>query len=329
MDLSRLRSGKLELNREVISVLTCVNNAVDTVRGEASERNIALSIYASDESPVVDADPVRLQQIVWNLLNNSIKFTPPGGIIAVSISAGNGNVTLTVKDDGQGIDARFLPHVFEIFRQADSVTRRARSGMGIGLAVVKQLVELHGGTVAVASDGAGHGSEFTITLPRSKQAASASTGSVDLNGLDNLRVLVLDDSEDTAEMLEALLATSGALVVATTAGNEALRIAAQTDFDVILSDISMPGMNGFEFLRKIKLSSRNSNVPVFALTGFGRPEDIERAHAAGFYAHLTKPLDFDLLFQSLRKAPRQRRRRSLISSPGLEAQRQPWETNQE
>lgn len=170
--------------------------------------------------------------------------------------------------------------------------------MGVGLAVVKQLVELHGGKVSVDSAGAGTGSQFTVTLPLSIQVASASTQNVDLNG--NLRVLVLDDSSDTVEMLKALLTDSGAAVAAATAGTEALRIAAESDFDVIVSDISMPGMDGFEFLRNVKSSTRNANIPVVALTGFGRTEDVERARAAGFHSHLTKPLDVDLLIETLR-----------------------------
>lgn len=304
LDLSRLRSGKLNLNRELVSVLACVNNAVDTVRYEAAEKEITIAVNTSDESVVVDADPIRLQQIVWNLLNNSIKFTPSGGTITVSISTNNGNVALTVKDDGQGIDPAFLPHVFEIFRQADTGMSRAQGGMGVGLAVLKQLVELHNGSVSVASDGPGHGSQFTVTLPLSKRAPVKSSSSFDLIKLQKLRVLVVDDSEDTADMLKALLTESGALVMATTSGSDALRICAESEFDVVLSDISMPGMDGFEFLRNFKLSARNADVPVLALTGLGRADDIKRAQTEGFYDHLTKPLDIDLLLETLKNIPR-------------------------
>ena len=304
LDLSRLRSGKLNLNRELVFVLASVNNAVDTVRDEAAEKKITIAVNTSDESVVVDADPIRLQQIVWNLLNNSIKFTPAGGTITVSISSNNGNVALTVQDDGQGIDPAFLPHVFEIFRQADTGTARAQSGMGVGLAVLKQLVELHNGSVSVSSDGPGHGSQFTVVLPLSKRAPVKSSSSFDLIKLNKLRVLVIDDSEDTADMLKALLTESGALVMAATSGSDALRIGAEFEFDVVLSDISMPGMDGFEFLRNFKLSARNADVPVLALTGLGRSEDIKRAQTEGFYAHLTKPLDIDLLLETLRNIPR-------------------------
>ena len=304
LDLSRLRSGKLNLNRELVYVLACVNNAVDTVRDEAAEKKITIAVNAADESVAVDADPIRLQQIVWNMLNNSIKFTPSGGTITVSISINNGNVALTVKDDGQGIAPAFLPHVFEIFRQADTGTARAQSGMGVGLAVLKQLVELHNGSVSVTSDGQGHGSQFTVSLPVSKRAPVKSSSSFDLIRLHKLRVLVVDDSEDTADMLKALLTESGALVMATTSGIDALRIGDESEFDVVLSDISMPGMDGFEFLRNFKLSARNADVPVLALTGLGRSEDIKRARTEGFYAHLTKPLDIDLLLETLKNIPR-------------------------
>lgn len=304
LDLSRLRSGKLNLNRELVSVMACVNNAVDTVRYEAAEKKITIAVNAADEGVTVDADPIRLQQIVWNLLNNSIKFTQSGGTITVSIGINNANVALTVKDDGQGIDPAFLPHVFEIFRQADTGTTRAQGGMGVGLAVLKQLVELHHGSVSVTSDGPGHGSQFTVNLPLSKRAPVKSSSSFDIIRLHKLRVLVVDDSEDTADMLKALLTESGALVMATTSGFDALRIGAESEFDVVLSDISMPGMDGFEFLRKFKLSARNANIPVLALTGLGRSDDIERARTEGFYAHLTKPLDIDLLLETLKNIPR-------------------------
>ena len=302
LDLSRLRSGKFNLTREVVDVLSCVNNAVDTVSYEAAKKEITIAVNAADESVAIDADPVRLQQIVWNLLNNSIKFTSAGGTIGVSIDSNDGEVALTVKDDGQGIDPAFLPHVFEMFRQADPGTTRAQRGMGLGLAIVKQLVELHSGSVSVSSAGPGRGSQFTVTLPLSKQVASQSSASLELAGLEELRILVLDDSDDSADMLKALLTESGAAVVATTAAVDALRIADESEFDVVLSDISMPGMDGFEFVRNFKSSRRNAEVPVLALTGLARVEDSPQA--SGFYAHLTKPLDLELLLKTLRNIPR-------------------------
>src|SRR5215211_7370266 len=167
LDLSRLRSGKLELNRETVSPVVSIENAIETVRIDADSKDIDIRVVAPDEPLFVQADPVRLEQIIWNLLNNAVKFTPREGRIEVRLEEDVDDIVLTVADNGQGIDSSFLPHIFEIFRQADSGTSRAQSGMGIGLAVVQQLVELHGGSVAAFSAGVGQGATFTIRLPRS------------------------------------------------------------------------------------------------------------------------------------------------------------------
>jgi PAS domain S-box-containing protein len=306
LDLSRLRSGKLELNRETVSPVTSIEHAIETVRIDAEGKEIAIEVSAPDDLVFVKADPVRLEQIIWNLLNNSIKFTPKGGRIAVRLEEDGDHVVLTVADNGQGIDSSFLPHIFEIFRQADSGTSRAQSGMGIGLAVVQQLVELHGGTVSADSAGAGEGATFTIRLPRSvnSKAPAMPVGDLGIGTLQGMSVLVLDDSEDTTEMLQHLLEISGAEVNVATGGIEALRLASEKEFDVVLSDISMPGMDGFEFLSKLRELPGKSDMPAVALTGFGRPEDVQRAYDEGFYAHLTKPFDIQMLATLLQKLPR-------------------------
>ena len=308
LDLSRLRSGKLELNREMVSPAVSIHNAIETVRLEAGEKNIKIDVQGPDEPLFVKADPVRLEQVIWNLLNNAVKFTPKDGRIAVSLSAESSGIVLMVEDNGQGIDASFLPHIFEIFRQADSGANRSQSGMGIGLAVVQQLVELHGGSVTAHSDGVGQGASFTIRLPRSVESESEAKPLLDLclESLEGMSVLVVDDSEDTAEMVSHLLEMSGANVTAVTSGYEALRVASEKQFDVVLSDISMPGMDGFEFLSKLHALPGYHDLPAIALTGFGRPEDIQRAHSEGFYAHLTKPFDIQALASLLLKMPRQR-----------------------
>jgi signal transduction histidine kinase/ActR/RegA family two-component response regulator len=301
LDLSRLRSGKLALNRENVSMLASVNNAIDTVRSEAAAKQIAIEIEAPDETLFVEGDPVRLEQIIWNLLNNSVKFTPAGGTISVRIGAENDQVVLTVEDTGQGIEASFLPHIFELFRQADASTSRAHSGMGIGLAVVKQLVDLHHGSIAVNSAGVGKGTTFTIKLPLSLEIRPQLAPVMDLTtSLGKFAVLVVDDSEDTTEMLAQLLQMSGANVSSATSGDEALRIMAENEFDVVLSDISMPGMDGFEFLRNLRQLPGRADVPVLALTGFGRPEDIERVKREGFFSHVTKPFDIHALIEVLK-----------------------------
>jgi PAS domain S-box-containing protein len=306
LDLSRLRSGKLELNRETVSPVTSIENAIETVRMDAASKQIAIEVTAPDDLLFVKADPVRLEQIIWNLLNNSIKFTPPGGRIAVRLEEEGNNIILTVEDNGQGFDVSFLPHIFEIFRQADSGTSRAQAGMGIGLAVVQQLVELHGGSVTAQSAGVGLGAMFRIELPRSVQSKSTTTSPLDLGlgTLNDMTILVVDDSEDTTEMVKHLLEISGATVCAATSGSEALRLVGERDFDVVLSDISMPGMDGFEFLKRLRELPGKEDMPAIALTGFGRPEDVQRASREGFYAHLTKPFDIQALAALLQKIPR-------------------------
>ncbi len=306
LDLSRLRSGKLELSRETVSPVASINNAIETVRIDAGSKDIEIAVVAPDDLVFVQADPVRLEQIIWNLLNNSVKFTPRGGRIEVKLEEDADQIVLSVSDTGQGIDSSFLPHIFEIFRQADSGTNRSQSGMGIGLAVVQQLVELHGGSVAAYSRGAGQGAMFTIRLPRSVHRKSPSSAGNDLGigTLQGMTVLVVDDSEDTTEMLRHLLEIGGATVDVATSGVDALRLAREKEFDVVLSDISMPEMDGFEFLRKLHELPGKENLPAVALTGFGRPEDVQRATDEGFYAHLTKPFDIQALARLLEKLPR-------------------------
>jgi two-component system CheB/CheR fusion protein len=308
LDLSRLRSGKLELNRETVSPVTSIENAIETVRMDAAAKEIAIEVIAPDDLLFVRADPVRLEQIIWNLLNNSVKFTPKGGRITVRLEENANQIVLTVTDDGQGIDPSFLPHIFEIFRQADSGTSRAQAGMGIGLAVVQQLVELHGGSVSAYSAGPNKGATFTIRLPRSVETKPTPTPFVEVgfNTLQGLNVLVVDDSEDTTEMVQYLLEIGGARVNVATSGVEALQLAQEKQFDVVLSDISMPGMDGFEFLGKLRQLPGKEDVPAVALTGFGRPEDVRRALNEGFFAHLTKPFDFQTLATLLQKLPRRR-----------------------
>jgi PAS domain S-box-containing protein len=306
LDLSRLRSGKLELNRETVSPVASIENAIETVRIDADAKDIEITVSAPQEMLFVQADPVRLEQIIWNLLNNSVKFTPRGGRIDVCLEEQDDEIMLTVSDNGQGIDISFLPHIFEIFRQADSRTNRAQSGMGIGLAVVQQLVELHGGSVNAFSAGMGKGATFMIRLPRSVESKRPLAPVLELsNGsLKGLEVLVVDDSEDTTEMVQHLLEIGGATVCAVTSGSEALRVARERNFDVVLSDISMPEMDGFQFLSELRKLPGKEDLPAVALTGFGRPEDIQRASDEGFCAHLTKPFDLPTLARLLQKMPR-------------------------
>jgi PAS domain S-box-containing protein len=307
LDLSRLQRGKISLNQETVSLAAIIDNAVDTVRADASAKGISIRLNVSDQLLLVDGDRLRLQQIAWNLLNNAVKFTPGGGSIEISLSTENSTAVVAVADTGQGIDPIFLPHVFEMFRQADGSNSRKHGGLGIGLALVRQLVQLHGGTISAESEGANRGSRFIVRLPLLRETATlgsstlVSSAGIKLNLLSQARFLILDDSEDTIAMLEELLKVSGAIVMTATNGADALRIASENEFDVILSDISMPEMDGFEFLQRLRQIEGRQHVPVVAITGFGRNADMERARVAGFYSHLTKPLNLQALAEVLQQ----------------------------
>ena len=301
LELSRLRSGKLTLNCETVSLLTAVNNAFETVRGDALAKEVAIEISAPPEPLFIDGDLMRLEQIVWNLLANAVKFTPSGGKVSVHLDRQNDKVMLIVDDTGQGIDAAFLPNVFEMFRQGDARANREHAGMGIGLALVQQLVQLHGGSVAAHSEGLGRGTRFTVifTEKTEKTEGTAPPPSPSFEALGRLNVLAVDDDEDTTALLRYLLEMNGANVTTANSGVEALKVAGDADFDVVLSDISMPSMDGFEFVRRLRSLTGKENVRVVALTGFGRREDVEQAENEGFVAHVTKPFDVETLLALL------------------------------
>jgi len=305
LDLSRLHSGKLSLNQEIVSLTTIIDNAVETVSSDAATKKIELKVDSEEEVVFVNADPLRLEQMIWNLLNNAVKFTPAGGAVSIRVRAPEGRVVLTVEDNGPGIEPEFLPHVFEMFRQADASSSRPHGGMGIGLALVRQLIELHGGTVSVTSK-PDQGAKFTLELPAARDTEkrlSEAGGAIVPGALFEMRILVVDDSSDTVEMLVKLFEMEGAEVMAASSALEALEIARARDFDVILSDISMPRMDGFEFVRRLREIEKQQKVPVIALTGFGRAEDRDRARAEGFFSHVTKPIDVNSLVETLSKLP--------------------------
>ena len=302
LELSRLRSGKLTLNLETVSLATAIHNAIETVRADAQAKNISIDLAVPISPVFLEGDLVRLEQIIWNLLSNSVKFTDSGGKIEVALERENGDAVLTVEDTGQGIHPSFLPRVFDMFRQGDTRASREHSGLGIGLALVQQLVRLHKGSVEAFSEGPGKGTTFTVRLPEKHDVETvAPNESVldPLQGLNGLKVLAVDDDEDNTSLLRQLLELSGARVLTANSGSTALALAANSDLDIVLSDISMPGMDGFELARRLRKLDGKENVPVIALTGFGRRDDIEQAHNEGFVAHLTKPIDFDKLIKML------------------------------
>jgi two-component system CheB/CheR fusion protein len=306
LDLSRLHIGKLSLNLEIASLTTIIDNAVETVSSDAALKKIAIKVDTPEDVIFVEADPLRLEQVVWNLLNNAVKFTPAGGTVNICLRGEQGCATLTVADNGPGIEPAFLPHVFEMFRQADASSSRPHGGMGIGLALARQLIGLHGGTVTVASL-PGQGATFTVELPATREtekslgfslpSESATSGAPGV--LFQMRILVVDDSRDTVDMLRKLFEMDGAVVATASSATEALEVARRQEFDVVLSDISMPKMDGFEFVRRLREMETQKNVPVIALTGFGRAEDVDRAEAGGFFSHVTKPIDVNSLVEML------------------------------
>jgi PAS domain S-box-containing protein len=302
LDLSRLQMGKLSLNRQPVSLSTVISDAIETVKADAAAKEVSINVDLQTEIMMVDGDPVRLGQIVWNLLNNAVKFTPAGGSVTVVLSEDAANAKLLVEDNGQGISPEFLPHVFEIFRQGDGSSVRRQGGMGIGLSLVKQLVELHGGRVTAESEGVGKGSQFTVWIPLHKLAISPTqekTGST--GALSKKFILVVDDSYETTEMLGKLLELEGAYVQTARSGAEALQIAQGKRFDLVVSDISMPEMDGYQLLNNLRQLPEMANVPAVALTGYGRNVDVKRTRDEGFAEHLTKPLDLDQLLQIVRK----------------------------
>jgi PAS domain S-box-containing protein len=302
LDLSRLQMRKLSLNCRPVSLSTVMSDAIETVKEEALAKGLSLNVDLQTEILVVDGDPIRLGQIAWNLLNNAVKFTPTDGQIDVVLSEDSGEARLVVQDSGQGISPEFLPHVFEIFRQGDASSVRRQGGMGIGLALVKQLVELHSGRIVAESAGVGGGAQFTVWIPLHKLAFSPSSEKMGGTGaLRNKFILVVDDSCETTEMLGKLLELEGAFVETARSGIEALQIAKAKRFNLVISDISMPEMDGYQLLNELRQLPEMADVPAVALTGYGRNADVKRTRDEGFAEHLTKPLDLDRLLQIVRQ----------------------------
>ena len=297
LDVSRIVSGKLRLEVTMLDVSPLVESAVETLRPAAEAKTIQLTqVLSAGESPV-KGDPARLQQTVWNLLSNAIKFTPKGGAVEISVSRVEGFVDISVKDTGIGIPAKFLPYVFDRFRQADNSTTRQHAGLGLGLAIVKHLVEAHGGTVEVQSDGEGKGATFTVRLPVAV-ASSFHSGAAQPDStptrLSGVKVLVVDDDPNSNEIVRRILAGCDAQVSVAYSADEALEALKKLEPDVLVSDISMPGKDGFTFIREIRENERKSRaarLPAVALTAFVRPEDRIRALQAGFNIHVAKPID--------------------------------------
>ncbi|ARP91773.1 chemotaxis protein [Bordetella genomosp. 9] len=303
LDVARAQTGKLKLNRSVVSLTATVDSIVRVMTPTAAETGVTLTTgYDMADTLYIDADPVRVEQIVWNLMNNGIKFTPAGGMVTVELGRDNQMARVCVRDTGEGIDPDFLPRLFDMFSQAEMRSgTQPRMGLGIGLAVVSQLVHAHGGRVEAASEGKGRGSCFTVWLPL---ASHTFTGTGDIperesGQLAGVRVLLVDDSHEILDTFAALLELEGAQVEAVDSGKRGLDALDSMAFDVIISDIGMPGMDGYAFLGETR--ARGCDTPAIALTGYGAKRDIDKALSAGFTAHLSKPILLDDLVAIVRR----------------------------
>jgi signal transduction histidine kinase len=306
LDVSRIVAGNLRLDLGPLDLAALVESAVDVVRPAAAAKGIALHLDIPGPAPV-SGDPDRLRQVIWNVLSNAVKFTPPTGRVDVRLAFNDSACEVTVSDTGAGIAPAFLPYVFDPFRQADASTTRRHGGLGLGLAIGRQLIELHGGTISVHSEGEGRGATFTVCLPRQSTGpvppaprASRRPGfSQDLAGT---RVLAIDDDADARELLVAILEPHGAQVVTAASADEALRRIPDLRPHVVLSDIGMPDLDGYELIRRVRLLDEvGQTVPAVAVTAYASELDRRRALAAGFQAHVSKPLDAIQLVQIIQR----------------------------
>jgi CheY-like chemotaxis protein len=278
-----------------------VDAALESVRPSADAKGVRLVRVLDPRAGPVPADPGRLQQVVWNLLTNAIKFTPRGGRVDAVLRRVNSHLELTVSDTGMGIAPEFMPHVFDRFRQADSSTTRSHGGLGLGLSIVKQLVEMHGGTVQAHSDGQERGATFTVCVPLSAvrpqlddthPTAAGLSPAIDVR-LDGMSVLVVDDEPDTRELLSHLLADCHARVHTASSAREGIEALQRLKPDALISDIGMPGQDGYQFIRAVRglPAERGGRTPAIAVTAFARSEDRTRAMLAGYQLHIAKPIE--------------------------------------
>ena len=319
LDMGRIITGKVSLEAQPTELSSLVRQAVDSHRPAAEGKGISIELRQSLQVAMVRADATRLHQVFWNLLSNAIKFTPRGGRVLVSIGAGDdGRWMISVEDTGEGIATDFLPNLFDRFRQADGSISRQHGGLGIGLAIVKQIVEMHGGAIEARSEGPGHGACFTVRLPpyrtelqppQADTSAAAEEPQLPADALAGLRVLTVEDQPHMLQIVQHMLEEYGAQVVGVESGTEALkRLDGSADgrFDVLVSDIGMPNIDGYALLHAIRadLAIGAETLPAIAVTAFARPEDRTRLLSAGFQAHLAKPYQVAQLVSTVRQVAR-------------------------
>ncbi|ACC80851.1 response regulator [Nostoc punctiforme] len=313
LDVSRILQGKLSLNTVPVGLTFTIKAALETVRLAAEAKSIQIQTIFEPNAGQVLGDSGRLQQVVWNLLSNAIKFTPQGGQVEVRLERIENELDthpseytqISVSDTGMGISADFLPYVFDYFRQADGTTTRRFGGLGLGLAIVRHLVELHGGSIQAASPGEGQGATFTVKFPpiaaaKLNQADTAFHNCSDFN-LNGLQALLVDDDRDSREFIAFLLEQYGAQVTEAESAHEALSTLGQAKFDLLISDIGMPDMDGYTLIRQIRKqpSDRGGEIPAIALTAYAGEIDQQLALAAGFQQHISKPIELDVLMQTI------------------------------
>jgi len=306
LDTSRIATGKLHFEPKATDLNSAVKAAVDTVRTSAAARNIELNVALWPASLIVLGEPVRLQQIAWNLVSNAIKFTDPGGKVRITTNLNGKQADLEVIDTGVGIEAEFLPHVFDRFRQADGSTSRRHGGLGLGLAIADALCKMHGGRLKAQSEGVGRGATFSFHLDL-VPTDQVTVEPVDQkrHSLEGLEVLIVEDSPDTLTLLSTIFRREGAKVSTAESATEALTRAVDRRPNIIVSDIGMPEIDGYQLLEQLRILPGLHDVPAIAISGYAGEEDRERALAAGYLALVPKPIDMDVLFNLIQdlKAP--------------------------
>jgi CheY-like chemotaxis protein len=316
LDVSRIVTGKMDLETEVVPLDRALETAIDSARLEGQARGIALEAHLERGAWPVKGNPQRLQQVFNNLLSNALKFSPKGGRVQIRLEREGGAARISVIDEGEGIAPDVLPHIFERFRQADSSTRRRHGGLGLGLAIVRSLVELHGGSAAATSPGLGRGATFTVTLPLAAEEARPADPKAqpaeDAN-LSGVRLLVVDDDQSNLQMIAQLLRMQGASVMISSDAESALGMARDWGPDVLVLDIGMPDKDGYELLPELRalLDKDAQALPAIALTGFAAYEDGVRALEAGFQAHVAKPFNISGFFNLVAQLARSRDARSV------------------
>ena len=309
LDVSRMMSGRLRIEPRPVELATVVRAALDAVRPALDAKSLNLVTELDAATGPVAGDPERLQQVIWNLLTNAIKFTPRGGRIEVRLERRDSHVQVQVSDSGRGIPPDFLPRVFERFSQAEGSSSRTQPGLGIGLALVRHLVELHGGTVQVASEGEGRGATFTVRLPIPATLQRHHAGGPEphltppatdpLRPLAGLHILAVDDDADARELLRVAFQQAGARVTVADSARAALAALEAVAPSVLVSDIGMPDGNGYELLERVRAAEHGSRIPAVALTAYARVEDRDRAIQAGFQLHIAKPIDPAMLVRAV------------------------------